>query len=208
MAGVALALWALHMAINLIVRSVLQRRRIGRSGLIGVTGRLGLQEVLAATAEALAIGLGVAAPTLDLTGTLDPVEALDITGIRWAGAPVGLAAIAGVAASQHAMGGSWRIGVDQSTGTELVTGGPFRVVRHPIYTFFVLLLVGVALLVPNLAAIAAVVCGVLFVELQGRFVEEPWLLREHGNAYATYARRTGRFLPGIGRRAGRDRGSA
>ena len=199
MAGVALGLWALHIAINLVVRSIVQRRRIGRSGLIGVTGRLGPQELLAGVAEVLAIALGVAAPVLDLTGALDPLGALDVTGLRWAGAPLGLAAIAGVAASQQAMGRSWRIGVDQDTGTELVTRGPFRHVRHPIYAFFVLLLAGVALLAANAVGIAAVVLALIFVELQARVVEEPWLLREHGDAYADYAARTGRFVPGVGR---------
>lgn len=199
MAATALILWALHLAINLVARSLVQRRRIGRTGLVGVSGRLGPPEVLAGVAEALAIGLGVAAPLLELGGTLDPIDTLDLAGLRWAGAPIGLTAIAGVAISQQAMGRSWRIGVDPDTGTDLVTAGPFRRVRHPIYSFFVLLLVGVALLVPNLAGIASVVFALVFVEVQARAVEEPWLLRQHGQAYASYGARTGRFLPGIGR---------
>jgi protein-S-isoprenylcysteine O-methyltransferase Ste14 len=32
-----------------------------------------------------------------------------------------------------------------------------------------------------------------------RAVEAPYLLRVHGPAYAAYAARTGRFLPGVGR---------
>ena len=199
MAGVALALWALHMAINLVARSLIQRRRTGHSGLIGVTGRLGPAEVLAGGAEALAITLSIAAPVLDLTGALDPLGVLDIPGIRWTGSALGLAAVVGVATSQHAMRGSWRIGIDHQADDDLVTAGPFRLVRHPIYSFFVLLQVGVALLVPNAAAIAAVAFAVLFVELQARVVEEPWLLRKHGRSYAAYAARTGRFLPRIGR---------
>ena len=30
-------------------------------------------------------------------------------------------------------------------------------------------------------------------------VEEPYLLKVHGSAYAEYAARVGRFLPGVGR---------
>lgn len=36
-------------------------------------------------------------------------------------------------------------------------------------------------------------------QIQVRRVEEPYLARVHGVAYETYAGRTGRFLPGIGR---------
>lgn len=39
------------------------------------------------------------------------------------------------------------------------------------------------------------------LELQVRFVEEPYLLRTHAT-YASYASRVGRFLPGLGRLRG------
>ena len=39
----------------------------------------------------------------------------------------------------------------------------------------------------------------LGLELQVRAVEEPYLLRTHGDAYRAYAARVGRFLPGVGR---------
>ena len=199
MAAAALTLWALHMAVNLVLRAILKRRRIGRSGVMRATGRAGAPEVLAGAAEALAIGLGVAAPVLDLTGVVHPIEVLDRSELRWVGAPAGVAAIVGVAFSQQAMGRSWRIGLDRSQGTDLVTAGPFRHVRHPIYSFFVLLHLAVALLVPNAVAFGAVAVVLVFIQLQARTVEEPWLLREHGRVYTSYAARTGRFLPGIGR---------
>ncbi len=80
-----------------------------------------------------------------------------------------------------------------------MTTGPFGRVRHPIYTFFVLFLVGVAVLVPKAAGVAGAAFAVVFVEIQARAVEEPWLLREKGAAYAAYGARTGRFIPGVGR---------
>jgi protein-S-isoprenylcysteine O-methyltransferase Ste14 len=40
--------------------------------------------------------------------------------------------LAGSLLAQLAMGDSWRIGVDESEKTELVTAGPFAVVRNPI----------------------------------------------------------------------------
>jgi protein-S-isoprenylcysteine O-methyltransferase Ste14 len=40
------------------------------------------------------------------------------------------------------------------------------------------------------------------VQVQVRLVEEPYLLRVHGDAYRAYAARTGRFVPGVGRLRG------
>jgi protein-S-isoprenylcysteine O-methyltransferase Ste14 len=48
-------------------------------------------------------------------------------------------------------------------------------------------------------ALAGLVLLLASVEIQARLVEEPHLLRVHGEPYAAYARRTGRFLPGLGR---------
>ena len=97
------------------------------------------------------------------------------------------------------MGDSWRIGVQESDRTQLVTGGVFGLVRNPIYTGMIPAFVGVALLVPNPVALAAVVTVVAGLEIQTRMVEEPYLLKVHGLAYAEYAARVGRFVPGIGR---------
>jgi protein-S-isoprenylcysteine O-methyltransferase Ste14 len=40
---------------------------------------------------------------------------------------------------------------------------------------------------------------VVAIELQVRFVEEPYLLRVHRDASRDYTRSVGRFVPGIGR---------
>jgi protein-S-isoprenylcysteine O-methyltransferase Ste14 len=54
-------------------------------------------------------------------------------------------------------------------------------------------------MVPTLVAAVAVVCLIAAVQIQVRAVEEPYLRRAHGVAYAGYAARAGRFLPGLGR---------
>ncbi len=58
---------------------------------------------------------------------------------------------------------------------------------------------GIALLVPTWLGFAAAVVIALGLEIQVRFVEEPYLMRTHGDEYRAYASRVGRFLPGIGR---------
>ncbi len=94
-----------------------------------------------------------------------------------------------------------------------MTGGPFRVVRNPILLGTELTAVGIALLVPNAFSLVMVAAVITAHQIQVRLVEEPYLLRVHGEAYRRYAERTGRFLPGIGRwrpepPGGRDPGAA
>jgi protein-S-isoprenylcysteine O-methyltransferase Ste14 len=104
--------------------------------------------------------------------------------------------------SQSAMGESLRIGVDPTERTALVTSGPFRLLRNPIYSATFAYVIATAMLVPNPAGIVAAVALMVGLELQVRWVEEPCLLAVHGSAYRAYAARVGRFLPRIGRIAG------
>ena len=106
----------------------------------------------------------------------------------------------GTVVAQLAMGDSWRIGVDTSERTELVTGGPFEIVRNPIFTAMLAAALGLTLLVPNVLALVGFVALLIGLELHVRLVAEPYLLRTHGGRYRRYAGRTGRFMPGLGRR--------
>jgi protein-S-isoprenylcysteine O-methyltransferase Ste14 len=72
-------------------------------------------------------------------------------------------------------------------------------VRNPIFTGMLPTSLGIALLVPNALAVAAVVLLFAALEIQTRFVEEPYLLKVHGDIYRRYASRVGRFLPLVGR---------
>lgn len=104
--------------------------------------------------------------------------------------------------AQSAMGKEWRIGVDADERTGLVTDGVFALVRNPIYTAMFATAVGLVLMVPNWVAVAGFLLLVASVELQVRYVEEPHLRRLHGDEYAAYQVRVGRFVPGIGRVGG------
>lgn len=124
----------------------------------------------------------------------------------WTGGPpelayVGLGLMAAatltIAAAQAQMGRSWRMCNDRAH-TPLVTSGLFSVVRNPIYACTIVLVVGVMLVTPSPWTACLVWTGCLNVSLQAR-LEEAHLFRLHGEAYASYASRVGRFLPGIGR---------
>ena len=197
MAGWATALVALYLALAFGVRVAVQIRRTGSSGINAVGGPP--LELLSGAVFLAGVVAGGAAPPLALAGALEPIGSLDGAAGHAAGLVLCLAGIAGTFVSQLQMGASWRIGVDEDERTDLVTAGLFARVRNPIYSFMILAWVGFALLVPSWLGLAAVPLLIAGLELQTRLVEEPHVLRVHGAAYRDYARRVGRFAPGVGR---------
>ena len=197
----ALGFYGVYMALAFGLRTWLQIRRTGESGFKGISGRLGSLEWIAGVLFVLAIAVGAAAPVLDVTDVLEPLDALDSAGVRATGVAIFIVGLVGTLYAQVAMGESWRIGVDVEERTALVTTGPFAVVRNPIFTAMLPASLGLALLVPNVAALAGFAALVLALEIQVRLVEEPYLLRQHGDTYRNYAARVGRFVPGLGRLA-------
>jgi protein-S-isoprenylcysteine O-methyltransferase Ste14 len=199
MGGVALGCYAVYGALALGLRSVIQVRRTGSTGFHGIGGRPGSLEWLAGVGFALGVALGAAAPFLDLLGVVEPLAALDLTALQVAGLALATIGIVATFVAQVAMGTSWRVGVDPEETTSLVTGGPFAVVRNPIFAAMLPAALGLAMLVPSWVALVGLAGLSLAIELQVRGVEEPHLRRVHGDAYAAYASRVGRFLPGVGR---------
>jgi protein-S-isoprenylcysteine O-methyltransferase Ste14 len=201
MATLALAGFALFMLLAFGLRTWVHYRRTGRTGFVGVSGRLGSAEWLGGILFGVALVIGVAAPVLARAGIVVADPQLESGWTR----ALGLACYAlGVVATlwaQFAMGDSWRIGVDESARTTLVARGPFRWVRNPIFTAMTVAMIGLALLVPTWPSWLALLTLVVALEIQVRLVEEPYLLRTHGERYQRYAADTGRFVPGIGRLA-------
>jgi protein-S-isoprenylcysteine O-methyltransferase Ste14 len=199
-----LAIWML-IAFGVLtfgVRVVIQVRRTGKTGLIGLRPGAGPVDWLSGILFIGGMAIGVESAVLVLQDHLDPIDALDMDVVHGIG--IGLAATGGltVFGAQLGMGESWRIGVSDEERTDLVTGGWFSLCRNPIYTSMIVGWFGLALMVPTWLSFTAVVTIALALELQVRFVEEPYLIRTHGEEYHAYASRVGRFLPGIGRFAG------
>lgn len=199
MATLALILYAVYLVLAFGVRILLQVRHTGSTGFSGLPGRPGSVEWVAGVGFALFLALGAAAPALALLGVAEPIGALDVTAVHAVGTVLAVAGIGATFYAQLAMGSSWRIGQDADERTSLVTGGPFGLVRNPIYAAMLPTVLGLALLVPSWLALAALAGLALALELQVRVVEEPHLLRAHGEEYAAYAGRVGRFVPGVGR---------
>jgi protein-S-isoprenylcysteine O-methyltransferase Ste14 len=91
---------------------------------------------------------------------------------------------------------SWRFRAAVGVGHELATGGPFRILRHPIYLSLTLLALGTALWHPTPFIWVSFVILALLSDLRAR-AEETLLLRVYGETYAKYCERTRRFIPAI-----------
>jgi protein-S-isoprenylcysteine O-methyltransferase Ste14 len=202
MAVLALILIVAWLLLVAGLRTAIQLWRTGTASIPRYRDRPGSAQWWARLLSTVGFACAVAAPLAELAG-LEPITILDRTPVRAAGAALAVMGIAATLAAQGAMGASWRPDVDPDVRTALVTTGPFRLVRNPIFTATAATAAGLALLVPNLVAAAMLVAFLTALQLQVRLVEEPYLHRVHGTAWEQYAAQTGRFLPWIGRhRAG------
>lgn len=192
----ALILYLTYLLVAFGLRARLMHRRTGSTGYRGLSGKAGSARWWGGILFAAALLAGLAAPALQLIGTADPI--LDSPILHAIGIVLVLLGSIATLAAQHAMGITWRVGVDVEEHTDLVRSGLFALVRNPFFTALLTTATGLFLLAPNPIALAALAMLIVAVHLQVRAVEEPYLLRAHGETYRDYARHVGRFLPGIG----------
>ena len=80
-----------------------------------------------------------------------------------------------------------------------MTGGPFALVRNPIFTGLLTGCTGLTLMTGNIVALLGFAALIAAVQVQVRGVEDPYLHGIHGIRYDSYAAQVGRFVPGLGR---------
>ncbi len=94
------------------------------------------------------------------------------------------------------LGDSWRLGVDGKAKTVLVNQGIYKLVRHPIYLFQIIILIGMASLLPTPFSLAILLIHFICISIMA-MEEEAYLMKTHGSEYREYFFSTGRFLPRI-----------
>ena len=135
-------------------------------------------------------GFGVQHVTLDPLSTKALVEAA-VVAMLMAGA-VGLFVWA-----SRTMGRNWSIVARTRADHQLVQDGPFRLIRHPIYTAMALLMIALAIAFGHTRHLVfAVPVFALGTWLRIR-IEERMLRTMFAGDYDAYAARVKRFLPGI-----------
>ncbi len=117
--------------------------------------------------------------------------------VRWSGAGLGAANLPLAFLVLRSLGKNITPTVSTRENHELVTDGPYRWVRHPLYTVGASFFVSLSLLASSwfmgLVSIAALL--MLLLRLPK---EEAKLIERFGDEYRGYMKRTGRLLPRLG----------
>ena len=120
------------------------------------------------------------------------VPASDAVG--WAGVLLTAAGVAIAFWARWHLGANWSGVVTLKEGHELIRTGPYRTIRHPIYTGILLALLGTAVAVGEVRGLLALAIAWLSFYIKARR-EESFLTQEFGPGFAEHRRHTGMFLP-------------
>jgi protein-S-isoprenylcysteine O-methyltransferase Ste14 len=106
-----------------------------------------------------------------------------------------LVAIALCWTGARALGRQWRLDAALNTDHELVRVGPYRVLRHPIYTSMLCLLLGTGfILTPVLLLVASMVVFIIGTEIRVR-IEDKLLESRFGDRFRDYTRAVPAYIP-------------
>jgi protein-S-isoprenylcysteine O-methyltransferase Ste14 len=119
--------------------------------------------------------------------------------LRWTGVAVVVVAGALLVWTFRSLGKNLTDTVVTRRQHTLVSHGPYRWVRHPLYVSAALLTMAISLIAANWFLCATGVALLCLLILRTR-TEEQNLVARFGDSYRTYMERTNRFLPRIGRR--------
>jgi protein-S-isoprenylcysteine O-methyltransferase Ste14 len=112
----------------------------------------------------------------------------------WLGAAVTIAGLLFAVWAREHLGSNWSRSVTIKQGHELITTGPYAVVRHPIYTGILTGFLGMAIAISQVRGFIVFVLIFLALWLKLR-MEEQWMRSQFGETYATYARQTAALVP-------------
>jgi protein-S-isoprenylcysteine O-methyltransferase Ste14 len=116
--------------------------------------------------------------------------------VRWVGAGAALLGVATAIWARRALGRNWSGDIQLKQDHELVTSGPYALVRHPIYTALILLYAALACQIGTSSALAGLALVILSCWIKLR-QEEALMLRTFPDAYPAYMARTRRLVPGL-----------
>ena len=102
----------------------------------------------------------------------------------WLGAAVTIAGLLFAVWAREHLGRNWSRSVTIKQGHELITTGPYAVVRHPIYTGILTGFLGTAIALSQVRGFIGFVLIFLVLWLKLR-TEEEWMRSQFGETYAT-----------------------
>ncbi len=117
----------------------------------------------------------------------------------WSGAAVTAGGLLFSVWARRRLGKNWSQAVTVKEGHELITSGPYAVVRHPIYTGLLLAFLGCAVARGEWRGLLAV--ALIFDALWRKLrLEEKWMRAQFGESYEAYSRQVAALVPYIIRR--------
>lgn len=112
----------------------------------------------------------------------------------WAGVALTVLGVLLAVWARFFLGRNWSSAVTVKVGHELIRGGPYRFVRHPIYTGLLVAMLGTGIVRARVFAVIAV--ALLFAGFWVKLrIEERFMRKTFGEQYDDYARTTGALVP-------------
>jgi protein-S-isoprenylcysteine O-methyltransferase Ste14 len=96
------------------------------------------------------------------------------------------------------LGDSWRMGINRKEKVILIRYGPYQFVRHPIYLFQIMILIGMFFLLPTLFSFIILLIHIACVIIKA-LDEEAYLISIYGSEYRGYMSNAGMLLPKVNR---------
>lgn len=115
-------------------------------------------------------------------------------GLRWVGILVSSSFLFFWIYSQEILSRHWSANLKIQKGHSLITSGPYRVMRHPIYTAMIFWSIGIALFTANMFFIAFVAIMIFWTPSRIS-KEENMMICHFGEEYRNYMKTTGRYFP-------------
>jgi len=116
------------------------------------------------------------------------------TWVRWIAALVAMGTLPALYAVFATIGNNISPTEATRAGHQLITSGPYRWIRHPLYTFGALFFLALSVLTTHWWPALFLLPGLAALIWRVRF-EETNLIARFGDDYRTYMQQTGRFLP-------------
>ena len=114
--------------------------------------------------------------------------------VAWVGLALTVAGIGFALWARLFLGRNWSGRVTIKEQHELIQSGPYAIVRHPIYSGFLLAILGTALVQGHLRSLLALPLATLGWGLKLR-LEESFMAQQFGAAYLDYKRRVKALVP-------------
>jgi protein-S-isoprenylcysteine O-methyltransferase Ste14 len=134
-------------------------------------------------------------PLYFLTPWLDFARLPFPAWLRWAGTLITLLGISLFGWAHQALGMNWTAVLALSEKQTLVTAGPYRLIRHPMYTAFLVIGIGFLLLSANVISGGVYLLPCILMMAFRLPAEERMLQERFGEQYRLYAATTGSLLP-------------